>query len=161
MKFKEEKEDKNLSSILTKMVQIEADKLSLVEAALSYFYIKGNMEYCKFFEKLHDMFSKCRLDTTRFVYLTCGKMPEYTIAELSLEFEKDESVFELLASMENDYIDNLEKALDASYNASDWESVSYLLDKLEKVRARICNRALAGVKNKCNISQLIPCEQHS
>lgn len=165
MRFKQQEEkqedNKQLYSAFTKILQIEEDKLSLIEAAMSYFYMHGNMEYKKFFKHLHQACLKCKLGMQFFLYEVFEEVPERTIHPIKLDsLTEDIKIFELLASAEDEYADEMSKALDIAYDSKDWKSLNYLLNEFEKID-HLCCRATAAVKSGNSLLDLIPCEQPS
>lgn len=158
MKFKEEKEDKDYT-VFTKLIQIEEDWISLIEAGMSYFYINGNVNACEFLKHLHSNITTCKLSTSNFMYITFGKLPERKIYEVKLsDFTDDVKIFETLASIEEEYVDELEKIISIVSDTKQWSTYQYLLDKLGKVD-HICCRAVNCIKSKNDLRGLL-CAQH-
>lgn len=164
MRFKqlEQKEEGlKLSDSLKRMLAIEVDKIALIEAAICYFYIHGNTNYCKFFKELHKLCMKCKLDLQMHICITAAILPQTTTHDIKLEdFESDIKVFELLAAMEDEYIDSLSAAISEAFDNKNWETFSYLNNVLDKVDHIAC-RAHSAVKSHADILSLLPCEQHS
>lgn len=166
MRFKqqEEKEDNKLNALypsFTKILQIEEDKMSLVEAAISYFYMNGNIQYKKFFKYLHKACMKCKMEVLNFLYDNFGKTPERMVHSLKLEdISEDIKIFELLASAEDEFTDEIEKAINIANENKQWQALAYLMDMLKGID-HLCCRAVAAVKSGSNLLDLIPCEQHS
>lgn len=166
MRFKQkgEKEVKALDGIyiaFTDLLQIEEDKLSLIEAAKSYFYRNGNMQYKKFFKYLHKVCLDNKLDMQHFLFDLAEKTPERTIHSIKMDDLTDaQKIFDLLASAEDDYVDALNKAINEAFYVQDWNTFNYLLNKFNKLD-HLCCRAAAAVKSGNTVLDLIPCEQHS
>lgn len=163
MKFKQQdaKEANALYVSLTKLLQIEEDKLSLIEAAMSYFYMQGNMVYKKFFKHLHKACIDFKLNFQFFLYECCGETPERKISSFKLDTINDNvKLFETLASVEDKYVEELNNAINLAYDAKQWDAFHYLLDKFGKID-HLCCRAAAAVKDGNNPADLIQCEQHS
>lgn len=164
MRFKQpeqKSEELKLYYSLKKLLAIEADKIALVEAAICYFYIHGNENYCKFFKKLHELCMKCKLDLEMHICVSAAMLPQVTIHEIKFEdFESDLKIFELLAAIEDEYVDTLDAAINEVFDKKDWETLSYLNNVLGKIDHIAC-RAHAAVKAKADVLALLPCEQHS
>ena len=168
MKFKnqEEKEDKvliskELYSAFSDILQIEEEKLALVEAAKMYSFIHGNMNEKKFFRYLFEKCLENKYCILAHLYMNEAPSPERTIHSINLKnFENSEKFFELLASAEDDYVNILTSAINIAYKDYNWEMLIYLLKKLESVD-HLCCRAYEAVKNGNDPLTLIPCEQHS
>lgn len=164
MRFKQQEqksEEHKLSESLKNLLQIEVDKIALVEAAICYFYIHGNESYCKFFKKLHELCIKCKSDLQMHICVTSAMLPETTIHEIKFdEFESDIKVFELLAAMEDEYVDSINAAINEAFDNKNWETFNYLNNTLSKIDHVAC-RAYSAVKSNSDILSLLPCEQHS
>lgn len=168
MKFKqtEEKEDKQniskeLYSAFSKLLQIEEDKLTLIEAAKMYSFMHGNMNHKKFLIHLFDACLKNKCCILGHLYMNEMTTPELTIHSVNLkDFETSEKFFELLASAEDEYESALNDATRIAYNDNNWKTFYYLLKKLESID-HLCCRAAEAVKNGNDLLALIPCEQHS
>ena len=163
MRFKQqEKENKEVSSPLVdslkKLLQIEIDKITLVEAAMSYFFIHGNSDYAEFFKRLHKLCVACKLDLENHLFVTIAELPEVTIHQIKLDdFSSDLKVFELLAAMEDEYVDTLTAIIDIANNDKNWETFSYLIKILDKID-HIGSRAYSAVKANKDVLSLIKCE---
>jgi len=164
MRFKQP-EQKNeglkLYDSLKKLLQIETDKIALVESAICYFYIHGNENYHKFFKKLHEICIKCKLDLEMHICVSAAVLPQTTIHEIKFEdFESDLKVFELLAAIEDEYVDTLDAASMEAFDNKNWETFHYLAGVFAKVDHIAC-RAYSAVKSHADVLALLPCEQHS
>lgn len=167
MKFKnqEEKEDKKLISkelysAFSDILQIEEDKLSLIEAGKICSFMHGNMNYKKFLIYLFEGCIKNKYCLLGHLYMNEMSSPEITIHSVDLKtFETDEKFFELLASAEDEYVAALNKAVSIAYNDQNWGTFHYLLKKLESID-HLCCRAYEAVKGGYDLLALIPCEQH-
>ncbi len=165
MRFKQENDQKNednkLYSSFEELLQLEEDKLVLIAVAIQYFYEKGNIGYKKFFKELYKCCCETRSCIEGFTYITFNKLPERTIHSINADdFKEDLKFFELLASMENEYVKLLSEAIDIAQSEKQWNIFNYLLHKLDEVKY-LCNKALEAAKNKTNVLDLIQCEQHS
>ena len=164
MRFKQPEqkgEELKLYDSLNRLLTIEVDKIALVEAAIAYFYIHGNENYCKFFKKLHELCIKCKLDLEMHICVVSAMLPQTTTHAIKFDdFESDIKVFELLAAIEDEYVDALDAAINEVFDKKDWETLSYLNKVLGKVDHIAC-RAHAAVKAKADVLALLPCEKHS
>jgi len=168
MKFKqnEEKESKptlskELYNAFSKILQIEEDKLTLIEAGKMHSFIHGNMNCKKFLIHLFEGCMKNKYCFLGHLYMNEMPSPELTIHSVDLkEFESNEKFFELLALAEDEYVSALNEAVNIAYNNQNWGTFHYLLKKLESID-HLCCRALEAVKGGYDLLALIPCEQHS
>ena len=166
MTFKQESEEnkslKNMSKELydgfIDLIQFEIDKLSLISAAKSYFYMNGMINYKKFLKDIYKGCEKikcCLIDQLR---LNQQDIPEFIIPEVKSNFENKEEPFKVLSNMEDEFEKKLIKLINIAFDDKDWKNFHYLLKKLDTID-HICCRALAAVKNNANILEL--CEQHT
>lgn len=166
MKFKQNEEvptsiSKELYSCFTKILQIEEDKLSLIEAAKIYSFMHGNMNNKKFLIYLYEQCLKVKGCILSHLYTNSCPSPEITIHSINLnDFEDSNKFFELLASAEDEYESAITNAINIAFKDNNWNTFHYLLKKLEHID-HLCCRAAEAVKNGNDLLTLIPCEQHS
>lgn len=166
MKFKQKPENvrednKWLSDAFSKILQIEEDKIALIEAAKSYYYMNGNMSYKKFFKYLHKTCVEYKMKLCYFILEMQGELPERTIHSIKLyEISEGNKAFELLAAIEDDFEKEVVNTIDQALANKNWRAFDHFIEILEDID-HICCRALAAVESGNNPVDLIPCEQHS
>ena len=81
------------------------------------------------------------------ICITAAMLPQTTTHDIKLEdFESDIKVFELLAAMEDEYVDSLSAAISEAFDNKNWETLSYLNNVLDKVDHIAC-RAHSAVNH--------------
>ena len=160
MKFKQEEQNeekakisKDLYNGFIDLIQLEVDKITLIESGIQYFEKIGICDCGYFLTRAKDkccMIKKCLIS-----YLLSKEqdIPEFTIPKFVAEFENKVEPFSLLSKIEDKYEQSLYKLVSIAFEDKDWSSFVYLLDKLREFDHCFC-QALAAVKNDGYISGL-------
>lgn len=163
MKYKTQDVDvpsnNKVDTALFELLQLECDKLSLLNCAKHYFWDNGFVQYKKFLKKIFKECSKFKWNLEEYLMSRELDIPELSLPKFT-KFDSAEDAFEQMSSLEDKVFDKMMEIATIAFDEKDVCALMFITNIISDAKKHIMCKAALAVNNKQDPNLLI-CEQPS
>lgn len=148
-----------VNDLLLELLQLECDKISMLNCAKHYFWNTGLVQYKNFIKKVFKDCSKFKWDLEEYLMSRELDIPELTLLKF-IDFDSAEDVFEQMSSLEDKIFDKMMEIATIALEEKDVCALMFITNVMDDAKKHIMCKAASAVNNKQDPNLLI-CEQHS
>lgn len=154
MKYKTQEPEKSgmnkeLYNLITDLIQMNLDFITLCNAAQNYFQLNGFYSGRQFFQTINGRMKSKMDDLTDFLRSELEKVPELTIMEEDTDFKDKMEPFDIAKQLELAYYAKLKAIAEKAIEVKDMSALANSLSWIQNYQHACC-MALEAVRNGHN-----------